>query len=82
MSPVPAEYFAALTDRLRAGDEKAAREVYEKWTHRLVGLARHQLGHYLTGKEDPEDVVQSIYRSFFRRWQEGRYRAGAPAPHG
>jgi RNA polymerase sigma-70 factor (ECF subfamily) len=76
MPQVPAEYFAALTDRLRAGDEKAAREVYEKWTLRLVGLARHQLGHFLTGKEDPEDVVQSIYRSFFRRWQEGRYRAG------
>ena len=45
--------------RLRAGDEQAAAEVFGRFAHRLVGLARQRLPDSLRGKEDPEDAVQS-----------------------
>jgi RNA polymerase sigma-70 factor (ECF subfamily) len=65
--------FLELMDRLRAGDADAARAVYAKWACRLIELARVRLGLSLAGKEDPEDVVQSAYRSFFRHYGAGRF---------
>ena len=62
-----------LLARLRAGDEQAAAEVFGRFAHRLVGLARQQLGKVLRGKEDPEDVVQSALKSFFVRYAAGQY---------
>ena len=41
---------------------------------RLVGLARGQLAP-LRNKVDPEDVVQSAYKSFFLRYGEGALAA-------
>src|SRR5262249_28310606 len=64
--------FAALIGRLRAGDEEAAAEVFNRFAHRLIGLARAQLEQGIRRKEDPEDIVQSVYRSFFRRQQAGQ----------
>jgi RNA polymerase sigma-70 factor (ECF subfamily) len=61
---------------LRAGDEQAAHVIYERWAGRLIGLARARLGGSIAGKEDPEDVVQSVYRSFFRRDAEAPYQFG------
>jgi RNA polymerase sigma-70 factor (ECF subfamily) len=63
-----------LMDRLRAGDEGAAAEVFHRFAHRLIALARTQLQAVIGPKEDPEDVVQSVYRSFFRRQREGQFR--------
>jgi RNA polymerase sigma-70 factor (ECF subfamily) len=60
--------------RLRAGDEAAARDVYEWWAWRLIDLTRARLGRSIAAKEDPEDVVQSVYRSFFRRYGMGQFR--------
>jgi RNA polymerase sigma-70 factor (ECF subfamily) len=39
----------------------------------LIRLARARLGRSIAGKEDAEDVVQSVYRSFFRRYGEGDF---------
>ena len=60
-----------LLARLRAGDEQAAAEVFGRFAHRLVGLARQKLGKALRGKEDPEDAVQSALRSFYVRYAAG-----------
>jgi RNA polymerase sigma-70 factor (ECF subfamily) len=60
--------------RLRAGDEDAAAEVLYRFAHRLVALARAQLESKIRQKEDPEDVVQSVFRSFFRRGREGQFQ--------
>lgn len=49
------------------GDPKS----FERFTRRLVGLARNHLDARLQHKIDPEDVVQSAYKSFFLRYGEG-----------
>jgi RNA polymerase sigma-70 factor (ECF subfamily) len=46
----------------------AARAIFERFTRRLIGLARSHLGERLRHKVDPEDVVQSAYKSFFLRY--------------
>lgn len=46
----------------------AAREIFERFTRRLIGLARSHLGERLRHRVDPEDVVQSAYKSFFLRY--------------
>jgi RNA polymerase sigma-70 factor, ECF subfamily len=65
--------FTDLMDRLNAGDDAAAEEVFHRFAQRLIGLARIRLDRLLQAKVDPEDVMQSVYRSFFRRQSENRY---------
>jgi RNA polymerase sigma-70 factor (ECF subfamily) len=62
-----------LLARLRAGDEPAAAEVFDRFARRLIGLARQKLSQGLRVKEDPEDVVQSALNSFFLRYAAGQY---------
>ena len=47
-----------------------SRAVFERFTRRLIGLARSHLDVRLQHKVDPEDVVQSVYKSFFLRYGE------------
>jgi RNA polymerase sigma-70 factor (ECF subfamily) len=63
--------FAILMDQLRSGEDAAAREVFARFASRLIGLARRHLDARLAVKIDPEDVVQSAYKSFFLRQREG-----------
>ena len=67
--------FSRLMARLRAGEDAAAREVFERFAGRLVALARRRCNRLLARKVDPEDVVQSAYKSFFVR-----HRAGTRPP--
>jgi RNA polymerase sigma-70 factor (ECF subfamily) len=69
----PDQSFDALMARLRAGDGDAARRVWERFVRRLVGLARARLDTLVRGKVDPEDVVQSAFRSFFLRHADGQF---------
>jgi RNA polymerase sigma-70 factor, ECF subfamily len=68
---------AALMDRLRTGEDAAAREVFVRFAARLAGLARRHLDGRLAVKVDPEDVVQSAYKSFFLRQREGELDVGS-----
>lgn len=68
--------FAGLMDRLKSGEDDAARVVFQRYAQRLMGLARHHLDHRLTAKVSPEDVVQSAYKSFFIRQREGDFEIG------
>lgn len=49
-------------------DEEAARAIFTRFTRRLIGLARNWLQTRLQHIVDPEDVVQSAYKSFFLRY--------------
>ena len=49
-------------------------ELVDRYTHGLIELARRQLPQRLRGRLDPEDVVQSVYHSFFRRLNDGRFK--------
>ena len=59
--------LSELVRRLRAGDDALAGEMFQRYARRLIGLARSHLDSHLRQKVDPEDVVQSVYKSFFRR---------------
>jgi RNA polymerase sigma-70 factor (ECF subfamily) len=69
----PSDSFSDLMARLRAGDEGAAEEVFRRYSHRLVALARGRIGGLLRQKVDPEDVLQSVFKSFFARQAEGQF---------
>jgi RNA polymerase sigma-70 factor (ECF subfamily) len=51
----------------------AAAQIFERFGRRLLALARGRLGRLLRGKVDPEDVLQSVFQSFFRRQRGGRF---------
>src|ERR1700743_1291303 len=68
--------FAALMVRLRSGEDAAAREVFVRFAARLTGLARTHLDALLAVKVNPEDVVQSAYKSFFLRQRDGHLDVG------
>ncbi len=65
--------FLKNLDRLQAGDNAAAAEVVRRYHHRLLALARSRLARGLQPKLDPEDVVQSVYKSFFHRQALGQF---------
>jgi RNA polymerase sigma-70 factor (ECF subfamily) len=75
---VPAlnDSFPDWVARLQAGEETASRELFRRFTHQLVALARRQCAGALRHKFDPEDVVQSAYKSFFGRYGEGNLNVG------
>jgi RNA polymerase sigma-70 factor (ECF subfamily) len=66
--------FADLLARLRAGDPDAAALVVDQYARRLVALARGHLDRRILRKEDPEDVLQSVFKSFFLRCAAGQFR--------
>jgi RNA polymerase sigma factor (sigma-70 family) len=66
--------FVDLMERVRAGDELAAAAVVQRFTRRLIELARSRLDPLLRRKIDPEDVLQSVYRSFFHHHAQGQYQ--------
>ena len=59
-----------LLNRWRDGDESAATEIFERYVNRLCALARTRLSNRMKRRVEAEDVVQSAYRSFFRRADE------------
>ena len=72
----PNDSFAVLMVRLRTGEDAAAREVFVRFAARLAGLARRHLDARVGAKVDPEDVVQSAYKSFFLRQRDGTLDVG------
>ena len=66
--------FNVLITKLQAGDESAAVAILERYTGRLIGLARKRLGPGIRSKLDPDDVLQSVYRSFFLRHRKGKFQ--------
>lgn len=55
------------------GDDEAAEKIFARYVERLVGLAHGRMSEKLGRRLDPEDVVQSVYRSFFCRARDGHY---------
>ena len=63
----------ALVELWRQGDQDAARTIVDRYVDRLVTLARRRISQRLASRVDPEDIVQSAFRSFFARAKEGRF---------
>ena len=62
-----------LLARWKNGDDTAADELFNRYVNRLIGLARSKLSDRMQRRVEPEDVVQSAYRSFFRKAGDDRY---------
>jgi RNA polymerase sigma factor (sigma-70 family) len=63
-----------LLARLKQGDQDAGTEIVNRFMRRLIGLARSKLDAKVMRKIDPEDVVQSVFRSYFVRQMEGEFQ--------
>jgi RNA polymerase sigma-70 factor (ECF subfamily) len=64
--------FDNLMARLRTGDNDAAAQVFNRFANRLIELARRRLAPQIRQKVDPEDVLQSVFRSFFAHQAAGQ----------
>jgi RNA polymerase sigma-70 factor (ECF subfamily) len=65
--------FDDVMARLRGGDQDAASQVFQQFASRLIGLTRQRLDSRLCQKLDAEDVVQSVFKSFFVRHGQGQF---------
>lgn len=63
----------SLLTRYRRGDDDAATELYLRYADRLRALATHQTSSLLQQRVDADDMVQSVFRTFFRRAAIGQY---------
>jgi RNA polymerase sigma-70 factor (ECF subfamily) len=72
----PEKYEAtdrSLLYRLRLGSEDAATQLYLRYAQRLHALVKAQSSAELARRVDVEDIVQSIFGSFFRGASKGYY---------
>ena len=61
-----------LLQRYREGDEQAAAEIFDRYAQRLISLAASRISSALARRVEAEDVIQSVYRSFFSRVADER----------
>src|SRR5262249_20226261 len=62
-----------LIERLKSGDRGAAQPLWERYFHRLVGLARARLSAARVRDRDAEDVALSAFKSFYAAAERGRF---------
>jgi RNA polymerase sigma-70 factor (ECF subfamily) len=62
-----------LLRRWREGDPSAAGLLYHRYVRQLVQLADQHLSRKVARRADGEDVVQSVFRTFFRRSARGEF---------
>ena len=60
--------FAEFLTRLHSQEDTAPRELFDRFARGLIALAHRRIAAGLRHKVDPEDVVQSAYKSFFLRY--------------
>jgi len=63
----------SLLQRVRCGSQDAAFRLYLRYAQRLRALARAQCSSQLAQRVDVDDIVQSVFGSFFRRASQGYY---------
>jgi RNA polymerase sigma-70 factor, ECF subfamily len=63
----------SLMRRLKEGSEDAATALYLRYAQRLQQLTDAQVSPGMAVRVDPEGVVQSVFRTFFRRTASGQY---------
>jgi RNA polymerase sigma-70 factor (ECF subfamily) len=74
---VPAPSDGSLMRRVRQGSGDAATELYLRYARRLRALTRARCSARLSRLIDADDIVQSIFGSFFRGAGQGLYNVPA-----
>lgn len=77
IEPEPADVDERLMQQLHGGDVNAATAIYVRYADKLLSVARRHTAEDLRVRFDPEDVVQSVFRTFFRRAAQGSYSVPA-----
>jgi len=62
----------------RAGNQDAARQIFERYVAQLLALASRRISQRLASRVDAEDIVQSVFRTFFHRAREGQFHLDDP----
>src|SRR6185369_1051451 len=62
-----------LLDRFQHGDQDAATSIYVRYVRRLLALVRSRTSAEFATRVDADDIVQSVFRTFFRRAIQGEY---------
>ncbi|MGF1579072.1 MAG: RNA polymerase sigma factor [Gemmataceae bacterium] len=62
----------------RSGNEEAARELFDRYVEKLLHLVSQRINHRILGRVDAEDVVQSVFGTFFKRVRAGELQATNP----
>ena len=65
--PEPRPGDLKLVSDFKAGSEAAAQELFDRYCERLMRLAKRRIGQRMISRVDPEDVLQSAFRTFFNR---------------
>jgi RNA polymerase sigma-70 factor, ECF subfamily len=63
----------SLLELYRSGDQHAALAIYARYAGRLRALASAQCASDLRVRFDPDDIVQSVFRTFFAQLRQGSY---------
>ena len=74
MNPDGQDTWERLIGGLRRGDEQIAREFWQQYGGLLYQLAEKHLAAGLRRRVGPEDVVQSVCRTFLRRVRGGEFQ--------
>ncbi len=72
-SSIPARTDRSLLEQCRKGNQDAARAIYRRYAGRLRALVTSQCGAELQARFDPDDIVQSVFRTFFQGVKESGY---------
>ncbi|MGI9474040.1 MAG: RNA polymerase sigma factor, partial [Rubripirellula sp.] len=65
--------FPSFLSRLQAGDSGATKKLFDDYSRKLIQISANNIHPALLKRFDGEDVVQSVFRSFYRRQEEGRF---------
>ncbi len=68
----------SLVELIRNGDDDAATTLYERYSERVKWFVKSRASERLKRQVDPEDIVQSIFKSVFK----GMESRGYDAPEG
>jgi len=68
-----------LVERHRRGDPEAAARLFDHYARRLCPLAERYLSGKLAGRVEGEDIVQSVFCTFFARSAKGEFHIDSRA---
>jgi RNA polymerase sigma-70 factor (ECF subfamily) len=63
----------SLLQQVKGGSESAATALYRRYADHLRALTARQSSAALSARMDPDDIVQSVFRTFFRRVNADQY---------
>jgi RNA polymerase sigma-70 factor (ECF subfamily) len=70
---------SSFVRRLCAGDAEASEQLFAHYATRLARLAERHLSRQVAARADADDIVQSVFRTFFRRNARGEFRIDTTA---